>query len=147
MPPEALTKNGINNDLVKSCTAIFFQENSSQSRKIFLPPHVLIRETLDGLSIPSVLCDNELVFSKQIIGVYAPEHDRDSLDTLSNSLNNAHLYGVMAAVISSRMLVGRATSLLKSDIMALPFFEDSKKTELNFWEQALIETRYRQLSY
>jgi hypothetical protein len=37
------------------------------------------------------------------------------------------------------MLVSRATALLKSDIVALPYPDDSSEIELNNWEHALIE--------
>jgi hypothetical protein len=139
VPPAALTKKGIKWETVKACEEIFFERPRSTTYQIFSPPHVLIREVVEDLSVPTVFSDEELVFSKQIIGVHAPQSDKDKLHALAHSLNNSRLYGVLAAVVSSRMLIGRASSLLKSDIMALPYPEDIHKIELNFWEQALVD--------
>lgn len=139
VPPEALTRRGIDWEAVKTCEELFFQETSSSIRAIFSKPHVLIREIVEGLSIPTVFWNEELVFSKQIIGVHAPKKDTDKLIELASRLNNSGLYGVLAAVVSARMLVGRASSILKSDIMELPYPDEAQNIDLNLWEQALIE--------
>lgn len=139
LPPGALTQDGIDWKTVKPCGELFFQETSSSIRTIFMPPHVLIREVAEGLSVPSVFSDKELVFSKQIIGVHAPQRDGDKLDKLAHRLNDSRLLGVLAAIVSSRMLIGRSTSLLKSDIMALPYPGDMQDIDLNLWEQVLVD--------
>lgn len=139
VPPEALTRIGIDWDAVKTCEELFFQETSSSIKAIFSKPHVLIREIVEGLSIPAVFLEEELVFSKQIIGVHAPKKDTDKLIELACRLNDSGLFGVLAAVVSARMLVGRASSILKSDIMELPYPDDTQDIELNFWEQALVD--------
>lgn len=138
-PPEALTRMGIEWEAVKPCNELFFEETRSNIRTIFSKPHVLIREVVEGLSIPTVFLDKELVFSKQIIGVHAPQKDTDKLIELATRLNNSGLYGVLAAVVSARMLVGRASSILKSDIMELPYPDEAQNIDLNLWEQALVE--------
>ena len=53
-------------------------------------------------------------------------------------MNESKLYGILALLISGRILVGRSNSLYASDILALPYPEDARDIELNFWEQALI---------
>jgi hypothetical protein len=93
---------------------------------------------VDGLAIPAAVSDKELVFSKQIIGVYAPKKEIDKLVELAERLNNSGLYGLLAAVVSSRMLVTRSSSLLKSDIMQLPYPDDMQEVDMSFWEQALV---------
>jgi len=139
LPPGSLTKKGLKAGSLSRCKDIFFQETSSSSRAIFSKPHVLIREVVEDVSIPAVYINEDLVFSKQIIGVHAPEKDIDKLQTLASRLNDSGVYGVLAAVMSSRMLVGRASSLLKNDIMELPYPPDTQTMQLNYWEQALIE--------
>jgi hypothetical protein len=139
VPPDALTQMGIEWEAVKPCKEFFFEETRSNIRTIFSKPHVLIREVVESLSIPTVFLDKELVFSKQLIGVHAPHKDTDKLLELAGRLNNSGLYGVLAAVVSSRMLVGRASSILKDDIMELPYPDDTQDIELNFWEQAIVE--------
>jgi type I restriction-modification system DNA methylase subunit len=139
VPPSALTRDGLDWNYVRPCEKVFFQDTSTSIRSIFSKPHVLIREVVEGVSIPAFFTDKELVFSKQIIGVYAPKKDRAKLQELATRLNDSGLYGVLAAAISGRMLVSRATSLLKRDIFALPYPKDDLKIDLNYWETALIE--------
>jgi len=139
LPAEALTRKGIDWQAMAPCKDLFFEETRPKVKEIFLKPHVLIREVAEGGSIPARYVDKDLVFTKQVIGVHAPEKDSDKLLELASRLNDSGVYGVLAAVISSRMLVGRASSLLKSDIMALPYPEQMHEFVLNPWEQALID--------
>ncbi|MEI6702652.1 MAG: N-6 DNA methylase [Deltaproteobacteria bacterium] len=139
LPPDALTRKGIDWESVTPCNEKFFQETSSTIRAIFSKPHVVIREVVEDLAIPAAYLNEELVFSKQIIGVYAPVSDMIQLQEIATRLNTSGLYGILAAIVSSRMLVGRASSLLKNDIMALPYPEDKQNIELNFWEKTLVE--------
>jgi hypothetical protein len=139
VPPAALTQKGIDESLVKSCEEVFFEERRRSIRAIFSPPHVLIREVIDGFIIPAAFSNQELVFSKQIVGVHASTQHEAELKALANRLNNSEIYGILAAVISGRMLVGRATSLLESDILSLPYPENPDEFDFNHWETALIE--------
>ncbi|RII26926.1 MAG: hypothetical protein CXR30_16000 [Geobacter sp.] len=136
---EAITIHGIDMNVVSLCEEFFFEEPRKVTRAIFSPPHVLIREKVERLAIPAAFSNDELVFSKQVIGVHAPKQDTDQLLGLVERLNCTDLYGVLAAVVSSRMLVGRASSLLKNDIMELPYPNDMREIDLNFWERALVE--------
>ena len=83
--PLALTKHGINREKVETCEDIFFERSRSQNRLIFSPPHVLIREKVDGLAIPATFSDQEFVFTNQIIGVYAPRNEQTHLQVLAES--------------------------------------------------------------
>ena len=139
VPPEALTKQGVESETVRTIEELFFEEPRKITRKIFLPPHVLIKKISDELSIPAFFSDDELVFSKRIIGIYAPPNDKDKLLTLVSRINGSYLFAVLAAIVSSEMLVKRATALLKSDIMALPYPDEMQEIVLNFWEQALVD--------
>jgi len=139
VPPEALTRNGINFSAVRACKDIFFQRSSSNNKDVFCPPHVLIKEVVDSFSIPAVFSDKELVFGNRIVGVSAPINCASKLQNLATRLNNSGIYGVLAAVVSNQMLVSRASALLKNDIMELPYPDDSCEIELNIWEHAIVE--------
>ncbi len=151
VPPEALTRHGIDWESVKPCGKDFFEETREGLRTIFSPPHVLIREYVDGLAtgtaglemhslgIPACFSNQELVFTKQIIGIHADPKDEDKLRDLARRLNDSRLYGILAVVVSGRALVSWDSSLLQSDIMALPYPEDIHHFDLNYWENALIE--------
>ena len=139
IPPEALTREGIEWESVTPCKATFYQETSSSIRAIFSPPHVLIREKVEGLAIPAAFTDEYLVFTNQIVGVHAPENEREHLRVLAERLNESKLFGILATLVSGRILVGRSNSLYASDIMALPYPDDMQDIDLSFWEQALVD--------
>lgn len=139
VPPKALKRAGIDWNSIKPCEEIFFQETCTSIKNIFSAPHVLIREKVDGLAIPAVYTDKDLVFTNQIIGVYAPENEKDNLKVLAKRLNDSKLFGILSILVSGRILIGRSNSLYKRDIMALPYPDDMQDVELNFWEQALVD--------
>lgn len=139
VPPGALALHGLDWKSVKSCEEVFFQRTCSSIRTIFSAPHVLIKEVVEDLSVPAIFTDKDLVFGNRIVGIHAPGKDKDKLHKLAARLNDSGVYGVLAAVLSNQMLVSRATALLKSDIVALPYPDDSSEIELNNWEHALIE--------
>lgn len=139
VPPKALSKNGIDRALVQTCEKLFFEEPRKGIRKIFNSPHVLIREVVDGLSVPAVFCKDDLVFSKQIIGINAPQRDENKLRDIADILNDSGVFGFLATVLSSRMLVSRATSILQDDIFSLPYNEELREIDLNFWEEAIVQ--------
>ena len=138
--PKALTSDGINWDLVKPVNKLFFEEPRRTTQLIFSAPHLLIRKIVDvGLAIPAVYTDKELVFTKQIIGVYAPDNERNQLKVLAKRLNDSKLLGILAFFVSGRTLVSRGNSLNSSDIMTLPYPDDLEDITLIFWEQALVD--------
>jgi len=139
--PKTLTKTGIewNSPNKNINTETFFEEPRKNIKKIFFPPHVLIREVVDGTAIPAIFSLDELVFSKQIIGIHAPKDNEEELKKLVALLNDSGLFGVLALVVSSRMLVSRATSILQDDIFALPYPNDGRVPVLSTWEKALVD--------
>ncbi len=139
VPPKALTKDGIDWNSVKSINKLFFEEPRRTTQLIFSAPHVLIREKVDGLAIPAVYTDKKLVFTNQVIGVYAPENEQNHLKVLAERLNDSKLFGILSILLSGRILVGRSNSLYARDIMALPYPDDLQDIDLNFWEQALVD--------
>ncbi|MGZ8916615.1 MAG: HsdM family class I SAM-dependent methyltransferase [Methylobacter sp.] len=136
--PESLTTNGIKPGSITECKDIFFERTRDKIREIFLPPHVLIREVVDHGAIPAVFSNEALVFSKQIFGIHAQQGDEDKLKNLATRLNDSKLFGFFAIAFSGRTLVGRGSSILQDDILALPY-SDEWETNLNYWEEALIE--------
>ena len=139
VPPEALTKNGIDWGAVKTCDDMFFEGPRDKNQDIFSPPHLLIREIADRTSIPAVFSDEYLVFSKQIIGIHAPDHDKQELKKLAMFLNDSGVSSFLATILSGRILVSRATSFLKEDIFSLPYIEHENGASLNDWESALVD--------
>ncbi|MGZ8243643.1 HsdM family class I SAM-dependent methyltransferase [Methylomagnum sp.] len=134
--PDILTKNGFVRK-PKICDYLFFEEPRKNNKKIFEPPHVLIRKKIDDGVIPVEFSNEYLVFSKQIIGIHAK--DEQKLRMLTQSLSGSKLFAFLAVVISGRILVSRETSLLQQDILAVPYQEESEDIKLRDWEQSLID--------
>ena len=137
--PKFLTKDGIDWDSITTIESLFFEEPRKSIRLIFSGPHVLIREKLEGVAIPAIYTDKNAVFSKQIIGVYAPEDECSQLQSFAKRLNESKIMGISAILVSGRILVGLYNSLCQGDIMALPFPDEKPDGDLGFWEQALID--------
>ncbi len=136
---DSLREHGIIEQSFSPCGLHFFHRNCSSIKSIFQPPHVIIKKIVDGSYIPAVFSDDEMVFCKRFISIHAPRSDKDKLQKLANLLNGSYLYAILAAIVSSEMLVKRATALLKNDIMELPYPDDMHDLELSFWEQALVD--------
>jgi len=127
---------GINESLIRKCEYLFFE--GVRNKRLFQKPHLLIAERTEGLAIPAVYCERDLVFSNQIIGVHAPERDADELREFARRLGNTPTYAALLALFSSRWLVKRNNSVLKRDIVELPYPEDEKELELAWWEEILV---------
>lgn len=140
IPIKTLTKEGIDWELAKPCQKVFFERSRQTNQLIFSAPHVLIRKIVDdGLAVPAVFTEKELVFTKQIIGIYAPEHERNHLKNIAERLNNSKLFALSALLLSGRTWVDRGNSLNSCDIMAAPYWDEQKDLALTFWEDALAD--------
>jgi hypothetical protein len=102
-----------------------FEAPRTNEKEIYLAPHILLKENIGENNIPIAFLDYDIVFSHEIIGIYAPPKDIAELKkgyeilTKNNLLNRFHIL-----TTSSRILIGRATAILKRDIDNLPFTED-----------------------
>lgn len=139
VPPASLTKKGIDWNSVSLVDELFFERPRKTNQLIFRAPHVIIREKVEGSSIPAFYTEKDIVFTNQIIGLHAPENEKKYLKILAERLNDSKIFGILAILISGRILVGRKNSLYKSDIMALPYPDDMQDIDLNHWEQVLVD--------
>ena len=135
VPPAAISAEGIDWSLSQTCEDAFFVYCGD--RCLYARPHVLIAERLDGLRIPAVYCDRAVVFSKQVVGVHAPAQDAGELREFARRLRETPAYALFLALFSPRWLVKRNNSVLKGDIMALPYPEDAATLDLAWWEDIL----------
>ncbi len=135
--PSVQTRSFKNNREIKIVTELEKLFHSTGDEKIYHPPHLLLKETID---IPSYFSDEYLTFKHRIIGINAPKSERQELLKLYNAFrNNQDTYKIFIAATSNEYLVGRATSILKQDIMNLPYTGTSKKIELSFVEQIICD--------
>lgn len=137
LPTEALTSSGLKENMINVVTETQFESPRCEDR--FTPPLILIRELN---SLPIAYWDKEfLAYRHQIVGIHAPKSNSAELFELYENFRRNHtIYRMFCALNSKRFLVGKATSVLKLDIDALPYPEDmSDILSLSFWEEALCE--------
>lgn len=125
-------------------TSIEFQSHFEASRKaykeIYLAPHILIKESIGKSIIPIELLDYDVVFSHEIIGIYAPPEQIEELRWLYKTLRlNNFLYRFYIIATSNNIIVKRATALLKSDIDKLPFPEKLNELAISEADRIIID--------
>lgn len=136
VPPEAFSSTGIDNNKLVIVKDEKFQWTREPNKKIFSPPHLLIKKQLDNNHILCEYRDDYLVFKNTIYGIYAPKKDKHKLKNIERYLkNNGKILLFYLATTSPRALIYKATSLLQKDINLLPFYDGINDLKLSKIEQ------------
>ena len=139
IPSCALTEKGIDDDKIYILREEYFEWNRKKNRLIFNRPHLLIREVVGEASIPVAFRNDNLSFEHEIIGIHDPSGQIDKLLEIEKRIKNNRTYIFHVAGFSGRLMIGRATAILKKDIEALPYPEDEQELELSEIEQILVD--------
>lgn len=139
LPTEALIEDGIVEAEIHPLKEKYFERNRQRNKLIFKGPHLLIKEKVTKDSIPIAFRYDDLSFRRDIIGIHAPENQIDDLLKIEKRIKNNRTYLFYVAGFSGRYMVGRATSILKEDIGALPYPHDETQLELTEIEQILVD--------
>ncbi|MCK6690810.1 MAG: N-6 DNA methylase [Thermoanaerobaculia bacterium] len=131
---ESFTERGIGKIKIEDAT--LFYRNAGENKEIFKPPHILIKENLGQDCIPIVFSEEYLCFKHEIIGIHAKQEDSQTLKKLYQNLTkNAKTNRFFLISASTRAGVSRSTStLLKNDIMGLPYPENPDDLRLGYSE-------------
>ena len=120
--PRTFGKNG-NRDF-----ETFYEDNTHfeaprfQKKEIYLAPHIIIKENFGKSDIPIVFLNENMCFSHEMVGIYAPKYEINELKKVHDVFQEFNaLYRFYILATSSRLIIGRATSILKRDIDRLPF--------------------------
>jgi methylase of polypeptide subunit release factors len=137
IPEEGLNENGIDLSKVDICNIEHFDR--PRKVEIYSPPHILIREIIGANKIPIAFVPEYLAFPIGILGIHAPIEQSDELLNLFNFLeNNNEFLRFYITATSSRMMVSKATSITKEDIMRIPYASDNSKIFFSDSEQIVI---------
>lgn len=121
LPSTALTLDGIDEDAI----AIYGDNpiEGPRTEALFTPPMLLVREQMD---LPhAIWTQHYMTFKNQIVGFAAPKEDKDLLDEVSSWLSSETLaLQAYVAGSSGKLFTQKATSLLRNDILAIPYPED-----------------------
>tara|TARA_R110000868_G_scaffold259361_6_gene517362 strand:+ start:7982 stop:10957 length:2976 start_codon:yes stop_codon:yes gene_type:complete len=132
----SFTKNGL------SSGSIYNQEESyfiaPRRKKIYQGPHILIKELVQGTSIPILYTDDYLTFKHRIVGIHAPESEKEDLKKLFSALRSKINLLILAAT-SAEFMVNRSSSFLRKDLdtFIIPDFDTDFKLQKT--DEILIE--------
>jgi hypothetical protein len=140
LPTEAFKNEGINFSETYILEDEYFYNRAYRNRKIFHAPHVLIKESLGINSIPVEYVEKYLTFRNEIVGIYAPENEKDELYKVKKRIQNNQLYRFYLINTSGRAGINKSTfPIYKQDIMALPYPGNEKDIELSKFDSVIIE--------
>ena len=132
---EHFTEAGISETEV--CNSQYFLRRRAKNKKIFQPPHLLIKEQAGEDSIPIELREDYLTFKNEIIGIHAPWSDIELLRDIELRFKDNKYYSALLWLLSGRIITAREGVVLKTDIMTLPYPETP--ITWNKIEQILLE--------
>ncbi|RPJ77764.1 MAG: hypothetical protein EHM20_05505, partial [Alphaproteobacteria bacterium] len=114
-----------------------FYRTAGENKAIFNSPHILIRESPE---LPVAFSKDYLIFKNEIVGVYAPNGKQDLMELRNDIILNRKLYKMYLLSMSGRAGVSRSIgTILKKDIMSLPYPEDKNKLKLSKAEQIVCD--------
>ena len=134
-----LTEAGIINFDFNNETIDLF--TTPQDRRIYESPHILIKANVgDKAKIPMAFVNQYLTFRRKIIGIHAPEKDREQLLQLYNNIEQRNdFYRVFLFTTSGECLVNLNTALQAQDIYSLPYPEDEEQLSLSNLEKYIFD--------
>ena len=117
-----------------------FEAPRLQKKEIYLAPHIIIKENIGKTNIPIVFLDEDMCFSHEMVGIYAPNSEINELKKVYDIFQEFNvLYRFYILVTSSRLIVGRATSILKRDMDRLPFPTNLSDLKVQDLENQIIK--------
>jgi hypothetical protein len=138
LPTKAFKESDIDLKQIKTLGEIKLHRKTNP--KIFSAPHLLIKENIGKKKIPTFFSDDYLTFKDKIVGIAVPIKDRNKLLEFNATFDEFRIiYRFFITTTSNQYLVGRATAILKQDIMNLPYPEDKEELDLSFSETIICE--------
>lgn len=112
------TEDGISK--VYTCNSKYFLRSRRKNKEIFHPPHLLIKESVTGKSIPVVFSNKYLTFKDKVFGIHSSNVDSSDLQRLGDYLKDSNCVSLMW-LLSGQVLTSREGVPLKGDILNLPY--------------------------
>lgn len=139
LPANSWIESSIDNKKIYIIKETHFHRPRIRNKKIFEPPHLLIKEKLGKAEVICELRDDYLVFTHDTIGIHSPKNDRIKLKQITESFKkNEKIYLFYLTATSAQTGVSRATSILKSDIDNLPYSDNINELKTSKTEQYFI---------
>jgi hypothetical protein len=136
LPTDALTARGIQKTKIVRVKDELFTAPREEFR--YHPPLVLIKE---HESLPCGFWNEGfLAYKDKIVGIHGEASQAKLLQRFSQDLRaNREALRAFCLLLGTQALVGKATAILKRDIVALPWPVEDGQWDLSRWEKALCE--------
>ena len=135
LPARAFTESGIDEKQIYTFNEEYFDR--TRNKKIYEPPHLLIKEKLGKNGIIHALRDDYLTFRNDIIGIHGPKNELNSLRKFLSANGKLCLFYI--ATTSGQVAVSRATTILKNDIDNIPYSENIDKLPISKTDEYIID--------
>lgn len=121
--------------------AIYFESPRTKSKKIYAPPHILIKKNLGEGNLPILFSEEYLCFKDSIVGIYSPQEDIKILTNVYERLiRSAIINRFIAITTSPKAGISFSPSvLINDDIMNLPYPEDETDLQLGQSEKIVLD--------
>lgn len=137
VPSDGFKEGYLHRNKIHVCNIKSFYRKGE--KKIYEPPHLLIKENIGSNKLTVSLLKEYLVFRANIIGIHAPEKELNELEQLNTYFQkNNDLLRFIIKATSSQLSISKATVPLKEDFMNLPYPENQLELKLSEAENLII---------
>jgi hypothetical protein len=138
IPNKFFTEEGVIASKIQVCEIEHF--HSTGDPRIYKPPHILLKENIGENKLQVDYLNSYLTFRANIIGFHAPKNQEDELKRLySYFQEHGDLIRAYLIAISSQLVIGLNTAVLKNDFMQCPYPENLKDLKISTLEKKLIK--------
>ena len=136
MPTEAFTEEGVDEEKIKIIQDKYF--TSPRIPEIYTPPLILLKENIGERKLSIYFSSKFLAYKHKVVGIAAPKKDSSELYHLFETLQKRNdLFRLYIAATSNQLFINKNTAILKQDLMAIPYPENSSDLKLSFAEKII----------
>jgi hypothetical protein len=136
LPTEAFTEDFVDESRIFIEQEVKFKDPSIE--EIFKPPHILLKENIGENKLPIYFSKKYLTFGHNIVGISAPKNDSTELEELFSTLSKRNnLFRLFIAATSNQLFINKNTAILKQDLMAIPYPENTSELKLSYAEKII----------
>ncbi len=130
------TKNGLADEAIYQQTEKHFI--APRRRKIYEAPHILIKELVEGDSIPILYLNRYLTFKHRVVGIHAPKNEKHDLKRLYSAITDKINLFLLAST-SAEFMINRSSSFLRKDLNSFILPNSDNDFELDTMENILVD--------
>lgn len=136
LPTEAFTEDGVDESKIHTLKETHFA--APRIKEIFVPPLILMKELIGEKKLPIYYSNKPLTYKHLIVGIAAPKKDAQQHTDLYQTLQKRNdLFRLFIASVSNQLFINKNTAILKQDLMAIPYPENTSELKLSFAEKII----------